>query len=326
MELNNKDMKHLNQLESSKDKKIILEPNELKTKAISNREELLLNNKNLHSNIVGNLLLDDANIKNKYNLNYDYNQILLSNNSSNKNKVNKADIANIASKIEKTAIDQSESKGDKELINSAKSESPEKLDKAQKKDSSIKPSDKLTQVKKGNECYYNNNTNLLDENKLNSINSNIYGNGINLNIENLSKLNEIKIPNFNIDLEKIQNSKNLKGKILESKQSNIEATAAASSILNLNLNLNINNNIINNISSGQRDPEVNVKNKKVFNPNHVSNSNSNSNIINVNNNIQNNNPISSKRVLSAKIDTRNSKRESNENVVKSKVLLWINKF
>ena len=266
MELNNLDIKSYRNDEKKENLNIIKSADAVKNNKNQSKDkdrnvELnRISNLNINDNITkqvkeGDNLLNklnnvEVNYVNKYNLNYDYNKLV--NNNLNDKK------------------DQLSSRNEKEkilhLINN----------------------EILKNENKNNDNYANKiieNMNKLQNNEYNYNERYDLGYGLNLNLNNLNRnikyIQDIKIPNLNIEFEKALENRNLqnKGNIME-----------PSSIVNLNLNLNINNNIINNITS----------------PNKINNE---QNKVNEKSKPELNNIINSKRAVSAKSDLRNAKKD-----------------
>lgn len=244
-----------NNVNSSKEKDKRVEINRISNQ---NANE---NNKNIKKDEVNlnKINIAQGNYANKYNLNYDYNKLLNNKLNDRKDQLsNRNEKEKILDIVNKEILKSANSKNDNYANNIIES-----LNKLQ-----------------NNEYNYNERYNL--------------GNGLNLNLKNLNKnineIQEIKIPNLNIELEKALDKKNIQNK----------GEAMSSSIVNLNLNLNINNNIINNITT----------------PNKVNNDQTNKDD---KSKIEINNIINSKRAVSAKPDIRNAKKDYIiDNLIRSK--------
>jgi len=209
-------------------------------------------------NKINNIHLNNAN---KYNLNYDYNKIV-------NNYVNEKD--------------QLSNRNEKEKMIDIVNKEILKNGNYKNENYANHIIDGLNRLK-NNEFNYNERYNI--------------GNGINLNLENLNKnikeIQELNLPNLNIELEKaIDKNKNHKSK---------NSIEPSSSIVNLNLNLNINNNIINNITNPDKH-----KNENNYNTEDLKN--------NVND------IANSKRAVSARPDIKIGKKECSEDLLKSKII------
>ena len=266
MELNNLDIKSYRNDEKKENLNIIksadaVKNNKNQSKDKDRKVELnRISNLNVNDNISkqikeGDNLLNklnnvEVNYVNKYNLNYDYNKLVKNNLNGKKDQ--------LSCRNEKEKILQLDNK---EILKNAN---------------------------RNYDNYANNiieNMNKLQNNEYNYNERYDLGYGLNLNLNNLNRnikyIQDIKIPNLNIELEKALEKRNLqnKGNIME-----------PSSIVNLNLNLNINNNIINNVTS----------------PNKINNE---QNRVNEKSKPELNNIINSKRAVSAKSDLRNAKKD-----------------
>jgi len=266
MELNNLDIKSYRNDEKKENLNIIKSADAVK----NNKNQSKDKDRNVELNRISNLNINDnitkqvkegdnllnklnnvqVNYVNKYNLNYDYNKLVKNNLNGKKDQ--------LSCRNEKEKILQLDNK---EILKNAN---------------------------KNNDNYANNiieNMNKLQNNEYNYNERYDLGYGLNLNLNNLNRnikyIQDIKIPNLNIEFEKALENRNLqnKGNIME-----------PSSIVNLNLNLNINNNIINNVTS----------------PNKINNE---QNKVNEKSKLELNNIINSKRAVSAKSDLRNAKKD-----------------
>ncbi len=232
----------------SKEKEIKIEINQISSQN-SNNEKNKQNKKDDNiPNLIKNAQINEAN---KYNLNYDYNKLLNNNLQERKDQLSdRKEKEKIFEMVNKEILKSANYKNENYTNNNIES-----LNKLQNKD-----------------YYYNQRYNI--------------GNGLNLNLNNLNKnineIQEIKLPNLNIELEKAIDKKNNQNK------GNI--SPLSSSILNLNLNLNINNNIINNITTPNNvnNEQINIKQNSGFDVNNI---------------------LNSKRAVSAKPHIKNSKKD-----------------
>lgn len=279
MELNSIDIKSCKKEENKEKINIIKTLDEVKNinknidiskekdrKIEMNRSPNQNNNENINNIIkkednINNKNNLQINHRNKFNLNYDYNKLIADNINEKKDQFSK--------RIEKEKY----------------------LDMVNK--------EVLKIGNKGNENYSKNIIESLSKLQNNEYNYNErynLGNGLNLNLHNINKnsknIQDIRIPNINIELEKAFDKKNL-----QNKGNMVEPSA---SIVNLNLNLNINNNIINNITT----------------PNKVYNE---QNKISEKSNIDKSYIENSKRAISAKPHLRNFKKEFSMEKIKSKI-------